>query len=388
MVMSSCDRIPRIGTSHHEVKVFAFLVGLLVLLVAPGCGGRTPNTSGSGPVAASVSSTIAVGTAPSAIAVDSTNNRVYVADFGTPPPQTQFVTCPPAGGDVTMIDGANESTSTVTFNLPQTAFDPVGIALNATNHMAYVVAQGSYLNIATQQGCFQDLSVILAIDTSTLTLSGPVFSLYSEGFFLSGMTVDQATGHIYVGYVAVTDPNVIVITGTGYSKIPISAPPGPITINETTNRIYAAISNGIAVIDGASNSVVSTISDPSAAVPAAIAVNPTTDTIYVVNSQSNNLTIIDGATDAVRATIPVGTAPSGVGVDPQTNFIYVANAGNPKTGDPGSVTVIDGATHAIQTVTDPKARNPVAIAVNSATNKIYVANSGSNNVTVIAGAHN
>ena len=63
------------------------------------------------------------------------------------------------------------------------------------------------------------------------------------------------------------------------------------------------------------------------------------------------------------------------------NFIYVANSGS------NSVTVINGATNATQTLTDPKARNPVAVAVNAVTNKIYVANSGSNNVTVIDGAH-
>ena len=74
-------------------------------------------------------------------------------------------------------------------------------------------------------------------------------------------------------------------------------------------------------------------------------------------------------------------------MDSQTNFIYVANAGNPQSGDPGNITIINGATNATNTLADPKAQNPVAVAVNSDTNKIYVANSGSNNVTVIDGAH-
>jgi DNA-binding beta-propeller fold protein YncE len=49
--------------------------------------------------------------------------------------------------------------------------------------------------------------------------------------------------------------------------------------------------------------------------------------------------------------------------------------------------VINGATNAAQTLSDPNAKNPSAVAVNSATNKIYVANWSSNNVTVIDGAH-
>src|SRR5229473_2027191 len=85
------------------------------------------------------------------------------------------------------------------------------------------------------------------------------------------------------------------------------------------------------------------------------------------------------------ATVAVGTSPSGIAVDEKTNFIYIANAGN--TQNPGNVTVINGATNATTTLSDPKAVSPVAIAADSATNKIYVANSGSNNVTVIDGAH-
>jgi YVTN family beta-propeller protein len=109
--------------------------------------------------------------------------------------------------------------------------------------------------------------------------------------------------------------------------------------------------------------------------------------IYVANSQSNNLTVIDGGTNAVIATIPVGTSPSAVAVDSHTNFIYVANFGNSQGGNPGNITVIDGAKHTTTTLTDQNAVSPVALAANPVTNKIYVANSGSNNVTVIAGAH-
>jgi YVTN family beta-propeller protein len=158
----------------------------------------------------------------------------------------------------------------------------------------------------------------------------------------------------------------------------------------TTNKIYIANkdSNDVSVIDGATNSVVATITDPNAQAPVAVGINPATNTIYVANSQSNNVTVIDGVTDSVTTTIAVGTSPSGVAVDSETNFIYVANAGNTRSGDSGSITVIDGTKHTTDTLSDPKAMNPSALAVNSVTNKIYVANSGSNDVTVIDGAHN
>jgi DNA-binding beta-propeller fold protein YncE len=172
------------------------------------------------------------------------------------PPQTQFLTCPPAGGDVTVINGATESTSTVAIQPPRSAIDPVAIALNETSPTAYVVAQGWGVNIAKDQGCLQDFYAVLAIDTSTLIPRRFILGLYSEGFYLSGIAVNRSTGSIYVGYFAGPSTNIIVITGNGYSYLPVSA--GPIAINETTNKIYVAGSNGIAVIDGATNSVATT----------------------------------------------------------------------------------------------------------------------------------
>lgn len=64
-------------------------------------------------------------------------------------------------------------------------------------------------------------------------------------------------------------------------------------------------------------------------------------------------------------------------VDLLLNRIYIANSGS------NNVSVIDGSTNSLKTVTDPLAVGPSALAVNLTTNKIYVANSGSNNVTVI-----
>jgi YVTN family beta-propeller protein len=379
------------GAARNTLVV---LIALIAFLVSAGCGGGSSADSNGhrdrgGSVAASISGTITVGTAPSGISVDATNNKVYVANFGIPPVQSEFTTCQQTGGDLTVIDGATESTNAIP--IPGAAgslvIDPVAIALNETSHTAYVLVEG-WSGLNDGRGCFQLYSQILSLDTSSL-LRGIAFSLPpSEGFFLSGMAVDQSMSQIYVGYDVAVDPNVIVITGSGHSLIPVSVPPGPITVNETTSKIYVAGSSGIIVIDAASNSVIDSISDSSGTAPSAIAVNPTTNTIYVAHSQSNNLRVIDGGTDSVTGTIQVGTAPSGVAVDPQTNFIYVANAGSSQTGDAGSITVINGVTNATQTLTDLTAKNPAAVAVNPTTNKIYVANTGSNNVTVINGAHN
>jgi beta-lactam-binding protein with PASTA domain len=115
-----------------------------------------------------------------------------------------------------------------------------------------------------------------------------------------------------------------------------------------------------------------------------IAVNSVTHKIYVANS-SGTVTVVDGTTHATT-TLQVGGSPSAIAVNPVTNMVYVANA------PANSVTVINGATNGLTTVTDPHAVAPSLVAVNATTNKIYVVNAGRlwgpPNVTVIDGASN
>jgi len=108
-------------------------------------------------------------------------------------------------------------------------------------------------------------------------------------------------------------------------------------------------------------------------------VNTTTNKIYISNYFGNDVTVIDGASNAIT-TVSAGTNPGAVAVNLATNKIYVANLNS------SNVTVIDGASNTTTTVS--AGTNPYALAVNPATNKIYVANSNSSNVTVIDGASN
>ena len=372
------NHIPHARTLRDwKMKAFAFRAGLLAMLFSAGCGGGSTNTGGGG--GASISDTIAVGIAPSAIAVDSGANKVYVADSGTVTGSLGPCTSP--GADITVINGATGTTATVPIQAT-----PRAIALNPGTHTAYV-AQSLWGRLMKADVCnfWEDLAT--SIDTST-GLQSQIYQAPSlDGHpGLSGIAVDQSTGDTYLTVLSEFAPNSVKVIGSNGATIPVGSRPVGVAVNTTTGKIYVANSgsNNVSVIDGASNTVVATVTDPHAIAPVALAVNATTNTIYVANSQSNNVTVIDAATNSVTATIPVGTSPSGVDIDPQTNFIYVANAGN--AGDPGNVTVINGATNATTTLTDPNAKNPSAVAVNSVTNKTYVANSGSNNVTVIDGA--
>jgi YVTN family beta-propeller protein len=376
-------------------------VTLMVTLTAQAVADTTKSASVAitvppGPVAATVSGTIAVGTAPIAIAVDSTDNKIYVADFGTRPQETgTYHLCSPSGADVTAIDGATASTTSfATFGDGPEQSNPIAITLDNTSHTrntaaTVLVVLREWGVSLSGKGCSHYGDGVSEIDISTHIEYGdiyrwPDFSVTD----LAGIDVNQITGSIYVAHHLLGNSNIVTVLGGSGGPYPVGTNPIGVAVNATTNKIFVANSgrNNISVIDVASGSVI-TITDPNAVGPVAVALNSTTNEIYVANSGSNNLTVIDGATDSVTATIPVGTGPFGVAVDPQTNFIYVANAGDSQNGNPGNITVINAATNATNTLADPKALNPIAVAVNSVTNKIYVANSGSNNVTVIDGAH-
>src|SRR5262249_8907945 len=151
-----------------------------------------------------------------------------------------------------------------------------------------------------------------------------------------------------------------------------------------TNKIYV-INQGdqfsnhpgnITVIDGATNTILTTITGPDVAQPGfAAAVNPVTNKIYVINGFSN-ITVIDGATNSTTTIAdPTPGGPFFVAVDQETNKIYVTHVGI-AIGDVGGLTVIDGLTNTATTIQDPHAANPLKAAVNPVTNQVYVANLG------------
>jgi YVTN family beta-propeller protein len=125
-----------------------------------------------------------------------------------------------------------------------------------------------------------------------------------------------------------------------------------------------------------------TASVPTAAHPYAIAVNSVTNKIYVLNrTTSGSVTVIDGKTHATSS-IPVGANPSSLDINMVTNRVYVANS------DDGTVSVIDGAANAV-VATVATGVNPLQVVVNSKNGHVYVMNATADGTeTVIDGATN
>jgi DNA-binding beta-propeller fold protein YncE len=278
----------------------------------------------------------------SVVGVNPVTNKIYVANAGAAG----------AAASVTVIDGATNSTTTITD--PNTnSLTPFAIAVNPATNKIYVANRVSDFTAGASPG---NITEIDGATNSTTTI---------------------------------TDPNAIS--------------PYSVAVNSATNKIYVAnggdypgLNHGnITVIDGATNAI-TTLTDPNALAPRAVAVNEATNKIYVANGNDSALdgngrvTIIDGATNAISSVSdPNGSFPNAITVDSANNTIYVTNDGCYPPADPctnpGFVTVINGVTNSVATLINPNASHSSAVAVNATTNKIYVTN-GSGNVTVIDGS--
>ena len=378
-----------------------------------------------------VTATVSVGTAPEAVAVNTVTNKIYVANYlsanvtvidGTTNSTTtvQAALHPvavavneatntiyvanagfggPFGngdrGSVTVIDGATNLTATVG---DPNANGPRAVAVNSATNMVYVA------NLWTG-----NVTVIDGATNSTVTVTDP----NASGIQSVAVAVNALTNKIYVannnvlGLSNTMAGNVTVIDGATNSTTTVTDPsaisPVAVAVNPVTNKTYVANEGdypgsnygNVTVIDGATNSV-TTLTDSKALAPVGVAVNQTADKIYVADANDSamtgngGVTVIDGATNSLSF---VSAGPNShilhaVALDSVTNTIYVTSEGcfqDDPCRNPGSITVINGATNAITTIINPSAHNPEGVAVNEMNNKIYVANTGSSDMSVIDG---
>ena len=365
---------------------------------------------------------VAVGSFFQSISVNPLTNQVYVASED--------------GTSITVIDGATNATTTLpTLASPSVAVNPVTdriFAGNATGAMT-ILDGATYraISVAASTGSAPTLAafnpvtnrgyVVSSVDGTVTVVDGAtgaaLATIPSGGTGPSAIAVNSVANKIYVAYSG--SNRVMAIDGASNSTVNVTtgAAPGSLAVNPTTNKIYVADGSGVTAIDGASNATTSApcpatvvAVDPSTNLiyaaarsylsvidganntlitdgggmppsqPAAIAVNPATRTVYVTYPASN--AVAAGTFNGLFnfTTLPVPDQPTALALNPVANKVYVTNPGA------GEVTVIDGVTNGISTVT--VGSNPSWIDVNPATNKIYVANQGSAFMTVIDGATN
>ena len=162
-----------------------------------------------------------------------------------------------------------------------------------------------------------------------------------------------------------------------------------IAVNDVTNRVYIGVEDGLTIIDGETDTVITEILPETNVV--ALAVNPQTNYIYAA-VYGEKIVVIDGTTNQVVGEISGGIYNQyAIAINPVTNLLYL---GEWRTiqGYYDCILVYDG-----QTLTEITQVNipasfehtiieRVGVTVNPETNRIYVANERSDNISVIDGA--
>ena len=145
------------------------------------------------------------------------------------------------------------------------------------------------------------------------------------------VAVNSVTNQIFVGTTTYSHPitnSVLVFDGATdqlVTTIPLAGQAEAIAVNPATNTIYVAVPSlrQVSVINGANWSV-SAVSFPAGL--DAIAVNPVTNQIYVAEGSdvANSIAVVDGATNTITTTIalPGLAQPDGLAVNSVTNTIY------------------------------------------------------------------
>lgn len=202
--------------------------------------------------------------------------------------------------------------------------------------------------------------LILCLTSATFVRADQTLGTVAVGSTPNSVAVNPVTNRAYIANQ--NSSNVTVVDGANNSvvaTVAVGTSPFALAVNTETNRIYVANfdSNNITVINGADNST-TTVNIGS--VPFEIAVNPNTNRIYVAGPGGVN--VINGADNSIITTIP-GSYFS-VSVNPVTNRIYAAR-------ESGGVRVINGADNT--TTNFVTSDQTIKVAVNPATNKIYVA---------------
>ncbi|MGC9292428.1 MAG: Ig-like domain repeat protein [Acidobacteriaceae bacterium] len=221
---------------------------------------------------------------PSSVLVDPNTNLVYVAgnDGG--------------GGNTALfvIDGVNNTTK-ATYS-----FLSLGLMALSKNNGTVFVSGDSQITEILPDGTQK---------TITPNLGGSV---------IFAIAVDSASN---TAYVAASNGSVAAINGTDQSNVVVSgapstgcanysnctASPSGIGVDNATGQIYVAnkSTGNVTVIDGASNSVITTVSTSTGYSPNAVTVDQVTHQAFVLGQSSGNPSAVETITPANVAPIPL-----------------------------------------------------------------------------------
>ncbi|HUP96734.1 MAG TPA: YncE family protein [Usitatibacter sp.] len=338
------------------LRHFAFLAIAMAIFV-----GSRPATA---------QTTIAVGSEPRAIAVDSTRNKIYVANEGS--------------NSVTVIDGSNNTTRTVPVG-PR----PQHIVVNTKTNRIYANNGGdssvSMIDGATLAvtrlavGSFgpmlvnerdNKLYILRSGSTDEVTLvdtaANTWYSIAIYSYWPMALAHHPGLNKLYVANHVTGDVRVVDLTSTSDFPPSVSVKvwnqPTGLALNTNTGRLYVITEETkapIIVLNTADNSTTDLSPAGHGVGPRAVALNASTNKVYA--AFNNEVIVVDGATNAM--TFLATPSAVGIAINPNNNRIYVPGAD-------GTMAIINGATHAVTKAGIPPGAR--AVAVNPTTGRVYI----------------
>ncbi len=336
-----------------------------------------------------VVATITVGSDPEALAFDATDNKMFVANQ--------------AGGGTASDPGnltvINPATNTISgwISLPYSsnsgAPGPNSLAYDGANGELYVVdednmhlsvldaatnANLSWLSLTTSAGLSGALALdsnsgtlfmvsydnqsVYTIDTASNTLTGNFYTEPANANLLQlpqQECFDPANGDLYVGqqnaYGTGSPSDLVVDNAASHAFITnftTASSEGTCVYDSTNGDIYAVGGTGnlLMVINGATNTLTTTITYTGSTGAAGIAFDPNNGYLYTADSSSSTVHVFDGATNTLLGSIPVATDPRDIAFDSTNGDIYVGstyaslNSGTVSVIDPNAVSSSGGPT--------------------------------------------
>ncbi|MEU8633806.1 YncE family protein [Amycolatopsis sp. NPDC048633] len=307
-----------------------------------------PATGPGAPVRYAVIATVAAGSQPFGVTVDSTLRRVFVADDAVDSSRTIMTFDADTGARISSSSARIEG---------DTVLD---ITVDPLTHTLYL----PHYPEKTGGG----ITVINA-DKGAIAAEIPVGS--------APYATDTDPGEHLLYVANHSDDTVSVIdelSNTVSTVLPAGESPMDIAVDPATHTVYCVNQVGtVTVIDGITHSVRKTI--PVGHNASSIAVASDTRTIFVSNHDDNTVSVIDGAKNVVTATFSTAGRPGRLAVDPGRHVLYMASSNT-------SVSVVDTATYAIL-ATVPVGQYPSSIAVDPTKHHAYVTSNKTNTLSVI-----
>jgi MYXO-CTERM domain-containing protein len=245
---------------------------------------------------------------------------------------------------------------------------PNGIAANPATNRVYVA------NVGNASG---GVSVFDATNNTKITTIDQ-----AQGFYYS-VDVNTNRNRVYAGNqgtgaLKTIDGSSNLIIDT--KAVTVNANPGAVAVNSTTNRVYVASGNNVAVFDGSTDNTTFVTNVNTGNQVSWIELNPARNMVYACSG--NNVVVIDGATNTASAPIPLGVSCFGLGVNVTADHFYATGFST------NVVQVFSAATNTFVTnvTLGGAAKSPRGMATDNVTSRVYLADfagNNANNVSVI-----